>query len=60
MFIGILEYIGIIAIVLTAIVSYNHYKAGKFSKDYIELEDDTKKPTLGSSCTKKVVLSTNL
>lgn len=36
-------YIGIIAIVLTAIVSYNHYKAGKFSKDYIELEDDTKK-----------------
>lgn len=43
MFIEILEYIGVFAIVLTAIVSYNQYKAGKFSKDYIELEDDTKK-----------------
>ena len=43
MFIEILEYIGVLAIVLTAIVSYNQYKAGKFSKDYIELEDDTKK-----------------
>ena len=43
MFIEILEYIGVLAIVLTAIVSYNQYKAGKFSKDYVEVEDDTKK-----------------
>ncbi|AXX92602.1 hypothetical protein CPU12_01915 [Malaciobacter molluscorum LMG 25693] len=43
MFIEALEYIGIIAIVLTVIVSYNQYMAGKFSKDYNEVEDKTKK-----------------
>lgn len=43
MFIEALEYIGIIAIILTAIVSYNQYKAGKFSKDYVEVENKTKK-----------------
>ena len=43
MFIEILEYIGIIALVLTALASYNQYKAGKFNKDYVEVEDSNKK-----------------
>ena len=48
MFIQILEYIGIIALGLTALASYNQYKAGKFDKDYSEEESDKKQSKLKS------------